>query len=113
MANVTTRKPKQYPDPKDESPMVKYHLGWGQYMDQSKDEFLKTRINGYLYTLQFGKTTEVPENIVKLLEDARIRYIKDSPLRRFERTGEARPQGELMHNASEYADIPMYNGLRV
>lgn len=95
--------------------MVKYHLGWGQYMDQTKPEFLKVRVNGYLYTLQFGKTAEVPENVLKMVENARISYIKNSPLSRYEHGigGQGRPQSEAMQSASEMADIPMYNLLRV
>ncbi len=109
-----SKKIKSYPDPKDESPMTKYYLGWGQYQDQSKQEFLRARINGYLYELEFGKLTMVPENIIKLIENARIRYVKNSSLSRYEHGvgGTGRPQGEIMHPSVEMADIPMYNLVR-
>ena len=117
MANIgTSKKIKSYPNPwTDGSPRVKYNLGWGQYMDQSKPEFLKVRINGYLCELEFGKSAEIPEAFVKEVENARIRYIKNSPLTRYEHAvgGEGRPQREAMQQSSEMADLPMYNLIRL
>lgn len=116
MAHIgTSKKIKQYPDPKDTSKMVKYHLGWGQYMDQNKREFLDVTVNGYPYHLEFGKTHEVPEDVLKVAEQARIRYVKNSPLSRFEHAvgGQGRPQSEAMHPSQEMADIPFYNVIRL
>lgn len=113
---ATVKKAKQYDNPMtDGSNRVKVHLGWGQYMDQSKREVLRLQINGYELNLEFGKTHEVPEAYVKLIENARIRYIKQSALNRYEHGvgGQGRPQSEVLENDAEYADIPMYNLVRL
>ena len=113
---ASARKPKEYENPwTDGSPRVKVHLGWGQYMDQTKREILKLQVNGYECNLEFGKTTEIPEAFAKLVDNARIRYIKQSALNQYEHGvgGQGRPQSEAMADANEYADIPMYNMIRV
>lgn len=110
------KKAKQYDNPMTNGEdRVKVHLGWSQYMDQSKREVLKLQINGYELGLEFGKTHEVPVSYVKVIEDARIRYIKQSALNRYEHGvgGQGRPQSEALENTAEYADIPMYNLVRL
>jgi len=110
------KKPKQYDNPvTDGSDRVKVHLGWGQFMDQSKREVLKLQINGYELNLEFGKTHEVPKAYVSLIENARISYIKKSALNRFEHGvgGQGRPQSEILNDESEMDHIPMYNLVRL
>lgn len=112
----TVKKVKQYDNPwTNGEPRVKVHLGWGQYMDQTKREILKLRINDYECNLEFGKTAEIPVSFAKLVDDARIRYIKQSALNRFEHGvgGQGRSQSDILNDESEYADIPMYNMIRL
>lgn len=105
---------KQHDDPSKDANMVKFYLGYEQFQDRSKRHILKVRINGYLKELEFGKEHEVPEPYVRLIEDARIRYVKDSPLGKFEHAvgGQGRPQSEVLHSSVVYADIPMYDVVR-
>lgn len=116
MANIgNSKKVKSYPDPKDQSPMVKIRLGYEQHMDRTKPHVLPVSVNGYTYNIPFGKTVEVPENIVKVIENARIRYVKNSPLDRYQHSmgGQGRPQSEVLNSESEMADIPMYDLVRL
>ena len=105
---------KQHDDPNKDANLVKFYLGYEQYQDRSKKHILRVRINGHLKELEFGKEHEVPESYLKLIEDARIRYVKDSPLKKYEHLagGQGRPQSEILHDSSEYADIPMYDVVR-
>lgn len=105
---------KQHDDPSKDQPLVKFYLGYEQFQDRSKRHFLKVRINGYLKELEFGKEHEVPEPFVTEIENARIRYVKDSPLAKYEHAvgGQGRPQSEAMLPTVTYADIPMYDVIR-
>lgn len=116
MANLgTSKKIKAYPDPKDESPMVKIRLGYEQHMDRTKRHVLPVTVNNYTYNIPFGETVTVPENIVKVIEDARIRYVKNSPWDRFQHAvgGQGRPQSDVLSSETEMADLPMYDLVRL
>jgi hypothetical protein len=105
---------KQHDNPEKDANMVKFYLGYEQFQDRSKRYVLPVSINGYTRELEFGKEHEIPEPYVKLVENARIRYVRNSPLAKYEHAvgGQGRPQNELYHQASEMVDIPMYDVVR-
>lgn len=115
MATGPAKKIKAYPDPKQDCEMVKIRLGYEQHMDRTKRHVLPVSVNGYTYNIPFGETVTVPENIVKVIEDARIRYVKNSPLERYQHSvgGQGRPQSEVFNSESEMADLPMYDLVRL
>lgn len=115
---VITRKGKQVEEHENPNsgdyPTVKFYLGYEQFQDRSKRHVLRVRINGHLQELEFGKEHEVPEPYVKVIEDARIRYVKESPLGKYEHAvgGQGRPQSEIFQAPTIMADIPMYDVVR-
>jgi hypothetical protein len=109
------KKIKEHDNPNHpDIPRVKFYLGYEQFQDRTKRHILKVRIGGHLQELEFGKEHEVPEPYLKVIENARIRYVKESPLRKYMNAagGEGRPQSEILSDPNVYADIPMYDVVR-
>lgn len=110
MAGSYQKRNKTYPEPGGK--MVKFYLQHTQYMDPSKTYVLPVNVNGYKRVLEFGKSHELPEEWVQVVEQARSAYIAKSSLREFERTGNARPQEEFADSGMRYEYAPDYRVIR-
>ena len=102
---------KQHDNPWKDAEMVKFKLHYGPNMDRTKPYVLPVNINGHRVELEFGKVHEVPRQYLGVINNARLQYVKDSPLARYEHAvgGQGRPQSEVYQNHSVVVDLPMYD----
>ena len=101
---------KQYPDPKDTSPMQEFYLPRGQFMDPSKHEAVSININGYVYEAKFGEMNRLPKDIIDVLERATtaIHPMANAQQVEIARGGEGRNKSKLMESQQIVKTIPDY-----